>query len=107
VHPTQLYSSLDGLILLAVLWAYYPMRRRDGEVMALLMTLYPISRFLIERLRNDEGVFFAGMTISQNISLVLLACGLAYWGYLACQPRERYADVKPAVRTAEVVGTVA
>src|SRR5262249_31275109 len=62
VHPTQLYSALDGLILLLLLSAYYPLRRRDGEVMALLMVTYPITRFLIEYLRNDEAIFFAGLT---------------------------------------------
>jgi phosphatidylglycerol:prolipoprotein diacylglycerol transferase len=79
VHPTQLYSVLDGLILLLLLSAYYPLRRRDGEVMALLMVTYPITRFLVEYLRNDESVFFAGMTISQNISVLLFLAGLAYW----------------------------
>ena len=54
VHPTQLYSALDGLVLLILLSAYYPLRRRDGEVMGLLMVAYPITRFLIEYLRNDE-----------------------------------------------------
>src|SRR5262249_16321097 len=44
VHPTQIYSSIDGLILFALLWAYYPLRRRDGEVMALLMVTYPVTR---------------------------------------------------------------
>ena len=79
LHPTQLYSTIDGLILLLLLSAYYPLRRRDGEVMGLLMITYPITRFLIEHLRNDEGVFFAGLTISQNISLALLAGGLLFW----------------------------
>ena len=41
VHPTQLYSAIDGLILLLLLSAYYPLRRRDGEVMGLLMVTYP------------------------------------------------------------------
>ena len=72
LHPTQLYSSLDSLVILVLLSAFYPLRRRDGEVMGLLMVAYPITRFLIEYLRNDEGVFFAGLTISQNISLLLL-----------------------------------
>ncbi|SIN85114.1 phosphatidylglycerol:prolipoprotein diacylglycerol transferase [Singulisphaera sp. GP187] len=99
VHPTQLYSSLDGLILLLLLSAYYPLRRRDGEVMALLMVTYPISRFLIEHLRNDEGAVFAGLTISQNISIVLFVCGLIYWSFLRRLPPGRYADqqVEPAL----------
>ena len=97
VHPTQLYSALDGLILLGLLSAYYPLRRRDGEVMALLAVTYPITRFLIERLRNDEGAFFAGMTISQNISLALMVIGLAFWAWLSTQPRVRYAETRPPI----------
>jgi phosphatidylglycerol:prolipoprotein diacylglycerol transferase len=95
VHPTQLYSTIDGLILLLLLTAFYPLRRRDGEVMALLMVTYPISRFCIEWLRNDEPVFLAGMTISQNLSLLLLACGIAFWAYLGRLPKTRYADTAP------------
>jgi phosphatidylglycerol:prolipoprotein diacylglycerol transferase len=49
---------------------------------------YPITRFLIEYLRNDEGVFFAGLTISQNISILLLLGGLLYWFWLSRLPRK-------------------
>jgi phosphatidylglycerol:prolipoprotein diacylglycerol transferase len=92
VHPTQLYSALDGLILLGLLSAFFPLRRKDGEVMALLMVTYPISRFLIEYLRDDEAVFFAGMTISQSISVLVFAAGLLVWAYLWRLPAGRYAD---------------
>jgi phosphatidylglycerol:prolipoprotein diacylglycerol transferase len=92
VHPTQLYSALDGVVLFLLLTAYYPLRRRDGEVMALLMVTYPITRFLIEFLRNDEGAFFAGLTISQNISLLVLLGGVVYWAWLQSLPPGRYVD---------------
>ncbi|CAN5597677.1 prolipoprotein diacylglyceryl transferase [soil metagenome] len=92
VHPTQLYSALDGLILMTLLLAYYPLRRRDGEVMALLILTYPVTRFLIERLRNDEEAFYAGLTISQNISIGLFVIALAFWLYLCRWPTERYED---------------
>jgi phosphatidylglycerol:prolipoprotein diacylglycerol transferase len=95
VHPTQLYSTVDGLVLLLLLSAYYPLRRRDGEVMALLMVTYPITRFLIEYLRNDEGAFFAGMTISQNISIFFFVSGLLFWSYLRRLPTTRYVDEAP------------
>ncbi len=95
IHPTQLYSALDGLVLLLLLTAYYPLRRRDGEVMGLLMLAYPVTRFLIEYLRNDEGAFFAGMTISQNISLLLLLGGALYWAWILWLPSSRH-DFEPS-----------
>jgi phosphatidylglycerol:prolipoprotein diacylglycerol transferase len=95
VHPTQLYSCIDALILLFLLSAYYPLRRRDGEVMALLMVTYPFSRFLIEYLRNDEVAYFGGLTISQNISILLLFWGLLFWNSLRKLPPGRYADQAP------------
>ena len=97
VHPTQLYSVLDGLILTTLLLMYFPRRKRDGEVMALLMVCYPITRILIEYLRSDETVFFAGMTISQNISVALFCCGLAFWYWLSRLPAVRHADTAPDV----------
>ena len=92
VHPTQLYAALDGLVILLLLSAYYPLRRRDGEVMGLLMIVYPITRFLVEYLRNDEGAFFGGLTISQNISVALFVAGLAYWAWLLKQPSGLYRE---------------
>lgn len=95
VHPTQIYSTIGCTIITLLLLTYYPLRRRDGEVMALLMVTYPIHRFLVERLRNDEGAFLAGMTISQNASIVVFLAGLAFWAYLSRQPATRYADTAP------------
>jgi phosphatidylglycerol:prolipoprotein diacylglycerol transferase len=95
VHPTQLYSAFDGLILLVLLTAYYPLRRRDGEVMGLLMIAYPITRFLIEYLRDDEAALVAGMTISQTISVFVLLGAGVYWAWLAKQKSEPKA-VQPA-----------
>ena len=57
------------------------------------MVTYPITRFLIEYLRNDEGVFFAGMTISQNISVAALLGGAAATGSgSGRQPKGLYRD---------------
>jgi phosphatidylglycerol:prolipoprotein diacylglycerol transferase len=92
VHPTQIYSALCGLALLGLLWAYFPRRRRDGEVMALLMVAYPITRFLVEGLRGDEPTWLAGLTAAQLVSIGLLACGLASWALLARAPVGRHAD---------------
>jgi phosphatidylglycerol:prolipoprotein diacylglycerol transferase len=88
VHPTQLYSAIDAGLLGWLLWSIYPFRRRDGELLALLLTIHPITRFLLEVIRTDEpAVFGTGMSISQNISIVLLGCGLALWWHLSREPR--------------------
>jgi phosphatidylglycerol:prolipoprotein diacylglycerol transferase len=82
VHPTQLYAAFAGVLILACLCAYFPHRRRDGEVMALLMVLYAPTRWPIESLRGDEPAIFAGMTLSQNLSVGLLFWGLFVWAQL-------------------------
>ncbi len=94
VHPTQLYAAVAALAVLGVLLAYFPWRRRPGEVMALLMVTYSITRLPIESLRADERVvIFAGMNSAQLISVVLLVLGLAGWLCL------RFATTAPVDRT--------
>ncbi|HWB08838.1 MAG TPA: prolipoprotein diacylglyceryl transferase family protein [Pirellulales bacterium] len=88
LHPVQLYAAADALLLCLLLLAYYPYRRRDGEVFALMITIHPISRFLQEVIRIDEaGVFGTGLSISQNLSILMLAAAIGLWIYLRGQPR--------------------
>ncbi len=90
VHPTQIYSSIDAALLCWFLWSYYPFRRRDGEVTALMLTIHPISRFLLEIIRIDESaVFGTGLSISQNISILLLAATAVGWVFLLRQTPHR------------------
>lgn len=87
-HPTQLYAAAGAAILCWLLWCYYPFRRRDGSVFALLLTLYPVLRFLEETIRVDEpGQFRTSLSISQWISVLLLAAVVALWAYILRQPR--------------------
>ncbi|MDZ4659126.1 MAG: prolipoprotein diacylglyceryl transferase [Bythopirellula sp.] len=96
VHPAQLYSAIDAALLCWLLWSYYPFRRRDGEVIALLFTLHPISRFLLEVIRIDESaVFGTGLSISQNISIVFFVLALVGWGLLLRQPPHRATFAPP------------
>ena len=106
VHPTQAYAILDGVILLGLLSAYFPHRRRDGEVMALLMVTYPVTRFLIEGLRDDDPAYFLGLTLSQLISAALFPCGLIAWWRLARQPLGRYADRAGPLESQEVTAPI-
>ncbi len=79
VHPTQLYSFAAGLFVLAVLLAYSRFARRPGQLMAVLMIAYSLTRWPIEAIRSDEPAVFLGMTWSQNISVVLILAGAAMW----------------------------
>jgi len=94
IHPTQLYSTVDAGILCLLLLAYYPYRKRDGEVIALGLTLYPITRFLMEMIRTDEPGLLLGLTISQIVSLLLLIGVAGLWAYLIRQP---HGSVLPAM----------
>src|SRR5262249_40680612 len=70
IHAAQLYAAIDAALLALVLWLCFPYRRHDGEVFALLITLHPLSRILLEMIRSDEpGQFGTSFTISQWISL--------------------------------------
>lgn len=80
IHPTQIYSALNAAVLALLTWAYYPYRRRDGEVLALGWLAYPVSRFAVEFLRGDEmGQFGTSLTISQWVSLGLIATGALFY----------------------------
>lgn len=97
VHPTQLYSTIDALILCLFLLAYDPFRRRDGELLALLLTLYPISRFLMEFIRTDEpGILGSGLSIGQIVSLLILAATAGLWFYVLRKPPARALPVQAA-----------
>jgi hypothetical protein len=87
LHPTQLYSTIDALILCFLLLCYDRFRRRDGALTALMMTIYPITRFLIENIRTDEPpIWGTGLHISQNISLGILAVAVCLWIYILRRP---------------------
>ncbi len=71
VHPTQLYSSLGNLAIFFILNAFFKYRRRDGEITMLFCILYPVMRFCMEILRADNPPLFDGLTISQNIGILI------------------------------------
>jgi len=83
LHPTQIYESISMLLLFFLLTAYYPFRRREGEVMVVFMVGYAIHRFLNEMLRNDTDPVAFGMTLSQNGSILFLVVALILAAILA------------------------
>ena len=95
VHPTQIYSSINAALICLLLLAVYPYRTRDGQVIALMLTVYPITRFLLEIIRTDESaVFGSGMSISQNVSVLIIVGIVGLWVYVL---RSREPLALPAV----------
>lgn len=90
LHPTQLYSAIDGFVIAALTAWYFSRRRRNGEVFAIGLFIYPITRFLIEFIRNDEpGLLGPKLTIAQWISIGMFAIALGYMTWLSRRPAVR------------------
>jgi phosphatidylglycerol:prolipoprotein diacylglycerol transferase len=91
VQPTQIYSSflatlLCGILLLLGRQTFF--RQRDGLVFASFMILYAVTRFGIETIRTDEGSFLGtGLTVSQNVSIVVFAAGILLAIYLVTKSK--------------------
>jgi hypothetical protein len=76
--------------------AFTPLAKRDGAVFALTLTLHPISRFLLEMIRIDEApALGTPFSISQVVSIILLALAAGLWWWISRQPPRRPWDGTP------------
>ncbi len=81
VHPSQLYMAVSAAAICGVLLLVRRWRRRPGEVFAFMALLYSVVRFIDEGFRDDTNPVLWNLTISQVISIGVLAFGV---GALAC-----------------------
>lgn len=84
IHPTQLYASLYGFIILLIIVLADRKKRQDGFLLSLFFMLYGISRFAIDFVRYYEAsvqFHFLGVafTFNQAISLALFLLGLSFF----------------------------
>jgi phosphatidylglycerol---prolipoprotein diacylglyceryl transferase len=82
LHPTQLYESVSMALLLFLLLSFDPFKRRDGQVMALLMMAYAAHRYANEMLRADQRP----VLFEVGVSVLLFVAGLGMMLYLATRP---------------------
>jgi len=99
LHPSQLYSSLYGLILFLILHWRLKRKAFDGQVVGLLFMIEAVFRYAIEYIRYYEDAMHIdlwGMHPTYNhlisIALFLLGLGIYLWGakksgLLATSPR--------------------
>jgi phosphatidylglycerol:prolipoprotein diacylglycerol transferase len=78
LHPTQVYSSLKGLVIFVVLLALQPRLQKRGATFGLFVVLYGIGRFTIDffRFYEDNARVLMGLSFNQVISVVLIVIGL-------------------------------
>ncbi len=85
IHPTQIYSSAYGLLILGILLFVDRFKKRDGTLFFLFFILYGISRFLVDFVRyyeNSAMIGNLGITVNQGISLLMLLTGIAGLAFL-------------------------
>jgi phosphatidylglycerol:prolipoprotein diacylglycerol transferase len=89
VHPSQLYSSANALLLCLILYLFWrrgikkaapgePPKRLaiPGSTTALWLALYGSTRFLIEFIRDDNPYEISILTISQLLGIVMTFAGI-------------------------------
>jgi len=94
VHPTELYSSANALLLCLILYLVRRRPQKENKILpglfakpgctfGLMFILYGITRFLIECVRDDNPfehgwwALYQGGTISQNLVIYLVIFGVA------------------------------
>jgi len=94
VHPTELYSSMDAVILTILLYLFWKRSQKaqqsqnakifakPGSTFALMFILYGFVRFFEEFFRDDNPfeygwwTIYKGGTISQNIAIYMFVFGV-------------------------------
>ena len=77
-HPTQIYLSLNGLILFFIFLQQRKRKRPPGTLFLLSVISYTPARFLIEFLRDSER-YFLNLTAAQLLSLAIFFVTLLYF----------------------------
>jgi len=78
VKPAQALDMVNALLLAAILTGFHRLRSREGQVFALMLMLYPVTRFILEAIRDDnphnlrQGV----LTHNQYTAMAVLAVGV-------------------------------
>ena len=78
LHPAQLYSAFNSFLITALLVAFFTLKPSPGRVMALMLMLEGLTRYLLEMVRAEPPVL-GRMSLSMVIGLVLVIVGAGMW----------------------------
>lgn len=89
-HASQLYEmALEGIVLFVVLWWFASKPRKRGQVSALFLLGYGLSRFVVEFAREPDrflGTLSLGMTMGQWLCVPMLVFGGVLWAWSQNKP---------------------
>ncbi len=81
--PAQLLGVINALLLALILLVFFRLRRREGQVFAVMVVLYPITRFLLELIRSDNPHNLTSLQLTHNqwtsVVTVIAGIGLLVW----------------------------
>ena len=88
IRPAQALGIVNALVIFALLSWYFRHRRGEGRVFALMLILYPPTRFVLESIRNKDplNVLHGNWTHNQFSAIALLIVGLILWRLFAPPP---------------------
>lgn len=76
VHPTQLYETVMGFVMFAILWRLRGHRRMEGWLFGVYCVLAGVERFIVEFFRAKDDRLFAGLSTAQMIAMAIFAIGM-------------------------------
>ena len=88
----QAYGIINALLLAGLMVGFSRLRWREGQVFAMMLILYPMTRIVLESLRGDNPHDLwrlpPQLTHNQWTSLAMTAVGLLLWLGLRLWPRD-------------------
>ena len=92
VHPTQLYETLMGLVIFAILWRLRDHTHAQGWLFGLYCVLQGSERFIVEFFRAKDDHVLGVLTMAQVIAIVFVVTG-AIW----MQMRSKVTATQPGI----------
>ena len=90
IHPTQIYMSVNAILILGILLMLYRHKRFHGRIISVYVLLYAVTRFFIEFVRGDaDRGFVLGSRWSTSQFLGLVLAVLAVLTYRTLDRRHR------------------
>jgi phosphatidylglycerol:prolipoprotein diacylglycerol transferase len=81
VHPTQIYEALFSLALYFGLAWLYRRKKFDGQVFAIYLLCYAVTRSIVEMFRGDYAAaqIRSGLTPAHLISVGIFLTGAVFY----------------------------